>query len=134
MEPMCPEHLQTWSLATMQTPGCQDTCIFSTALWWHAPECRSTHLEIQKPHDSVDTQPLQQQRGPCKRAGQSLSTPGGSILGQLPRHRGGRAVHVAPTSQGSCQKSPYFCVRFETASKCRVRLLTLVLISTAGLS
>ena len=71
---------------------------FSTpALRWHAPECRSTHLEIQKPYGSVDTQPLQQQCGPCKRAGQSLPTPGGSILGQLPRHRGRMAVHVAPT-------------------------------------
>lgn len=104
---MCPERLQTWSLATVQTPGRWDTCIFSTpALRWHAPECRSTHLEIQKPYGSVDTQPLQQQCGPCKRAGQSLPTPGGSILGQLPRHRGRMAVHVAPTSVSGLKQLP----------------------------
>ena len=43
---------------------------------------------------------------PCKRAGQSLPTPGGSILGQLPRHRGRMAVHVAPTSVSGLKQLP----------------------------
>lgn len=87
-----------------------------------------THLEIQKPCDSVDTQPLQQQCGPCK-TGQSLPTWPAPSWGSS-QAQGKDGSPLGPTRQGSCKKSPHFCVRFETASKCQVRLLTLVLIST----
>lgn len=90
-------------------------------------------LEIQKPTTVLTHSPLQQQCGPCKRAGQSPPPLAAPSWGSSPGTGEGGSP-LAPTCQGSCQKSPHFCVRFETASKCQVRLLTLVLISTAGLS
>lgn len=46
-------------------------------LRWHTTECTSTHLQIQKPHSGVGAQPLEQQCGPCKGVGWSLSDSGG---------------------------------------------------------